>query len=130
MSEPISRYDLELRLLWLNNKLNEIRERYERLLKEMLELGDLLLQVRARVPASKVIEVYVELWRVMVKDLVVNTVAENLNLNTATNIDLGEDKKVLGSVLVEDMGSTKTAVIYIKDNEIWYEIVSEDETHE
>jgi hypothetical protein len=127
MTKTISRYDLELRLLWLNNKLRELNERHEKLLKEMLDFCGLLLQLRAETQFTKVAEMYTELMKMQVKNIIPSIVAENLNLNVNVKPDeLGKDDRAIGSVLVEYEGSTKPAIIYItKDYEVWYKIIGE-----
>ena len=126
----ISRYDLELRLLGLNEKLKELREQYERVFSELVKLGDTLNKLGARETSLKLIDIIMEFKDIFydgVGEMVVNRLGLDVNIEKyerqyGVRFARDESKKLIGATLMRDSDTdtVKPVVVYIDYEEIWY----------
>ena len=126
----ISRYDLELRLLWLNEKLKELRELYDKIFKSLAKLIDMLEEMRAEEAKKRLINIVLEFWRIPY-DAVYEVARNRLGLDVdiekyerqyGVRFARDESKKLIGATLMRDSdtNTVKPVVVYIDYEEIWY----------
>jgi hypothetical protein len=115
-----TRYKLELKLLWLNNKLKELREKCWQLIKDFVDVNNTLLELRAESAFRKMVEAMAEAMKACRDDEIV---VEYLGLDTNVEkygVELNHTGRLLGVVLMEDDEVVKPVAIWTNNDEVWY----------
>jgi hypothetical protein len=112
-----TRYELELKLLRLNRRLEELIEKCWQLIRNFVDINNILLELGAEEESKKLVYAMTEAMSVCKRD---EMVIKYLGLDTdVEKYGVKLNRRLLGVALMEEDDTIKPVAIWI-DGEVWY----------